>query len=267
MDLLIRDLIHLGLSDKEARVYLAALQLGPSPIQEIAEHSGVNRATTYVLIEDLSSRGLVSTTMQENRRVFIAEAPDHLLLILQQQRQELERRERQLTSLLPKLAALFNRSWEKPEIRYLDGSMGLATLRAEFEQLEGDVVQMIGYDAFVEAVDFASTEEHRETMARQFVPTRAIFVTRRTEVNFNLWGGFEWRVVPPERFSFPIEGEMTVRADHFYLFSYTKGPLAVDIRSTVIADAFRALFELAWETQKPSHGRESEETASRRNES
>lgn len=187
MDFLIRDLVHMGLSEKEARIYIAALQLGPAPIQDIAEHAQVNRPTTYVLIEALADRGLISTTIQDNKRVFIAEAPDRLLLILQFQRQELEIRERKLSELLPKLAAVFKNQWEKPEIRYMDGPMGLHVLRTEFEQLEGDIVQIIGHEAFVDAVDFHATEEHRETMARQFVPTRAIFVTSDTEARFDLW--------------------------------------------------------------------------------
>lgn len=246
MDFLIRDLVHMGLSEKEARVYVAALQLGPSVIQEIAEHAQVNRPTTYVLIESLADRGLISTTQQDNKRVFIAEAPDRLLLLLQIQRQELENRERKLSELLPKLAAVFKQQWEKPEIRYLDGGAGLHALRCDFEQLEGEIVQIIGYDALVDAVDFQSTEQHRETMARQFVPTRAIFVTNQIGP-FDLWGGFEWRIVPPETFPFPVHGEITVRADHVYLFSYEKGtPLAIDVRSQAVADMHRALFELCW---------------------
>ena len=44
------------LSEKEAAVYLAALQLGWVPVQDIAKLSKVNRATTYVMIESLKKR-------------------------------------------------------------------------------------------------------------------------------------------------------------------------------------------------------------------
>lgn len=36
---------ELGLADKEARVYLASLELGSDTVQNIAKKSGVNRAT------------------------------------------------------------------------------------------------------------------------------------------------------------------------------------------------------------------------------
>ncbi|MBI3251348.1 MAG: TrmB family transcriptional regulator, partial [Candidatus Andersenbacteria bacterium] len=56
----IQALKHLGLKDKEAAVYLAALQLGPSPVQNIARRANVVRATTYVILEDLQKKGLVT---------------------------------------------------------------------------------------------------------------------------------------------------------------------------------------------------------------
>ena len=55
MDELKKELEHLGLSDKEAKVYLAALEMGPSPVQDISHKAHVNRATTYVMIESLAA--------------------------------------------------------------------------------------------------------------------------------------------------------------------------------------------------------------------
>ena len=57
---LIQELGHLGLSEKEAAVYLASLELGPAPVQDISHKAKVNRATTYVMIESLMGRGLIS---------------------------------------------------------------------------------------------------------------------------------------------------------------------------------------------------------------
>ena len=69
MDELKKELEHLGLSDKEARVYLAALEMGPSPVQDISHKAHVNRATTYVMIESLAARGLMSTFQKGKKRI------------------------------------------------------------------------------------------------------------------------------------------------------------------------------------------------------
>lgn len=50
-----------GFSEKEANVYLALLTGGPSGATEIAERACINRSTTYVVLDALSKRGLVSS--------------------------------------------------------------------------------------------------------------------------------------------------------------------------------------------------------------
>ena len=52
---------ELGLAEKEAKVFLASLELGSSAVQEIAKKAEINRATTYVIIEKLMKKGLMSS--------------------------------------------------------------------------------------------------------------------------------------------------------------------------------------------------------------
>lgn len=250
MDHLFRELTHLGLSEKEAAVYTAALQLGPSPVQDISAKAKVNRATTYVMIESLEKRGLISSTLKDKKRIFIAEAPDRLMALLRLQKKELEEQEGELVKLLPKLNAIFNRSGEKPEIRYMEGTDGLEGIRREFEELKGETVQIIGYDAFVKIVDFDTSIQHRETLKKKKSDVRILYVTKqeRQHIESLLWQEVNFHVIKPEQFPFSVEGEITVRQDHIYMFTYAQGPLAVDVRSSVLADTFRAMFELAWKS-------------------
>ena len=50
----------IGLSDKDAEVYLACLELGTQPASVIARKAGLKRPTTYLILEGLLKRGLVS---------------------------------------------------------------------------------------------------------------------------------------------------------------------------------------------------------------
>ena len=96
MESLIKELISLGFAEKEAAVYIAALTLGPSSVQEIAQKSGINRATAYLLIESLIERGLMSSFVKDKKKSFEAEPPDRLLSILRLQKHELEEKEKEL---------------------------------------------------------------------------------------------------------------------------------------------------------------------------
>ncbi len=73
-----QQLRKIGLSDKEAKVYLAALELGKATVQEIAVKANVNRTTTYVAIEGLTEKELMSEYLENHKRFFIAEDPSKL---------------------------------------------------------------------------------------------------------------------------------------------------------------------------------------------
>ena len=47
------------MSEKEARVYLYALELGATTADKLAKHAKVNRSTTYVQLESLMKNGLI----------------------------------------------------------------------------------------------------------------------------------------------------------------------------------------------------------------
>lgn len=248
MDQLLRELGHLGLSEKEALVYVATLQLGPSTAQEIATLAGVNRATTYVMIESLEQQGLMASITEEKKRLFVAESPDRLMAILHLQKQELSEKERELAEVMPKLHALFNSSKEKPDIRYIEGLEGIEQLRREFESLSGEIIQIIGYDALVELVDFDTTMKHRKQLKTTGTKLRSLCVTKQAkdQVMSQVWDEVGCRVIHPDQFPYPVSGEITVRGNHVLMFTYTKKPIAVSVHSNELANTLRALFEIAW---------------------
>ena len=68
----------IGLNDKEIRVYLTCLKLGPSSVRKIADNSEVNRGTAYDILRSLISLGLVTYYHQDKHQYFIAEDPARL---------------------------------------------------------------------------------------------------------------------------------------------------------------------------------------------
>ncbi len=246
MDELLSELKHLGLSDKEAAVYLASLELGPASVQDICHKAKVNRATTYVMIESLSGRGLMSTFVKGKKRFYAPENPDRLMSLVRMQQKELQEKENELAKTLPMLMALFNAEGAKPQIRYLEGAEGLKTARATFEKLDGEFVQIVPFD------DVQNTKElleehgkHAGALKQQRAPHRVLAVMDTPDASkIPEVGVGESRVVPSSEF--PIHGEITVRGNHVFMFSYRSAILSVVVISKEVADAVRALFDLAW---------------------
>lgn len=137
-------LVKLGLSDKEAKVYTALLELAEDTVQNIAKKSGVNRATTYVILDKLMRHGLTSQVKKGKKTYFVAEDPHELENILDYQQQEVEHRRRFLGDSMNQLVAVYNRQKGKPTVRYFEGEDGLEALdryRSNIEDRDKGSVQ------------------------------------------------------------------------------------------------------------------------------
>ena len=246
MDELRRELIHMGLSEKEACVYLASLELGSAVVQDIAKKANVNRATTYVCIEALAARGLMSTFVKGKKRYFSGETPERLLSIVRLQRLELEEKEKEVESIIPRLMALFNADGEKPQIRYLEGPQGIRTVRQMFATTEGEFIQIIPVDE-VKNMDaiLEGHDEHFETLRKNGGVGRVLALTASAPDQLRPLPGTEIRAIPPEKF--PLHGEISVRGNTIFMYSYKSNLLGLIITSKELSAAVRALFELAWE--------------------
>ncbi len=129
---MLTELKNIGLSDKEARVYLAMLELGPATILEISAKASINRPTTYVEIESLKKMGLVSTQTKGKRQLFMAESPTQLGFIIDREKKTVEQKKEVLSKVLPELTTLFNLAEEKPLVRFFEGKEGLIRMQDEF---------------------------------------------------------------------------------------------------------------------------------------
>ncbi len=244
------ELKHLGLSDKEAYVYLAALELGPAAVQDISHKSKINRATTYVMIESLSARGLISTFVRGKKRFYSPESPDRLLSILRLQQRELEEKQKEFEKTLPLLLALFNSEGAKPQIRYIEGYEGLKTIHQTFEKLKGEYVQILPLDDAMNAPEMeADRPRHVSALQAERVTHRILAITDKYKPeDLPNVGIGEMRMMPATEF--PLHGEIVIRDNHIFLFSYRSAVLSVVIVSKEIADAARVLFDLAWRGAK-----------------
>ena len=89
---MIKELLKsLKFSEKEAKVYLALLELGSAKAHDIARKTGINRTTVYDLLEILLHRGLISKYKKGALAYFNARDPKYLLSYLDREKEEQEK--------------------------------------------------------------------------------------------------------------------------------------------------------------------------------
>ncbi len=127
---------EIGLNEKEAKVYIATLELGQGSAAEIAKKSGVNRATTYFTLENLMKIGLVSASNEEKKQMFVPEDPAQLENIITKQQQVLEQKKQSIQGLINDLNSINRASVEKPIVKYYLGKEGILRMANTYEVIE-----------------------------------------------------------------------------------------------------------------------------------
>ncbi len=238
-----------GLTDKQARVYLSALSLGPSTAQEISNASQITRSTTYSLIESLLELGLMNSVEKGSKRMFTADAPERMVDMLQMQADALMKRREILEAALPELAAVEHVNKSRPRVYYYEGKEGIKRLAKRFEQQEGDFFEIVPLDVLREFFDDHEFEDHRDTLVKKHSMMGRILITSKEEPHGTIEKvrdryGWEARYIEPA--SVPVRGHVSVKGDEVYAFSYDGLPIGVVMESSAMAGAMRAVFEMAW---------------------
>lgn len=118
MSRLTEKLTKFGLSEKEAKMYLAALELGEANMKQVADKAGIKRTTAYDVIDSLIARGYLGKTAKRKRTFYVAKDPRHLEERLDEQRAVIR-------SALPELLSIANLLDYKPRIRFFESDDGI----------------------------------------------------------------------------------------------------------------------------------------------
>ncbi len=120
-----KTLENLGLDEKEIKIYLACLKLGPSPVRKIAETVDINRQTVYDVLKGLIETGLISYYHQDKRQYFIAEDPAQLKAVIHQRQEILEKTKQEISEIIPQLKSIYNNAGRKPVAKFYEGYAGI----------------------------------------------------------------------------------------------------------------------------------------------
>jgi HTH-type transcriptional regulator, sugar sensing transcriptional regulator len=258
---LISQVEDLGLSNKEARVYVASLMLGPSPVQKIADFAAVKRVTAYVILESLVNLGLVSQTTKGKKTLFTAEEPVTLKRLLTKKEQALAEQKSNLESLLPELLKLKSLPNESPEVKFYDSAEGIRSIMASFlSQSKTEGLEMIygitNVDQLFEFFPDISQSHSNPDRLAAGLPSKVVYTSTQGPVYAatDKEKNRQSRFVPYEKF--PINGDITIVGDRIVMLSLTgTRPIGITIKSRELAQSMMGLFNLAWETAEPHSSR------------
>lgn len=231
---------NIGLNEKEARVYLACLELGSSAVAQIARRARVNRVTAYDVLEKLMKKGMVNTFLKAGTRFYDATDPQMIAA-------EFKRRQHDFLKAVPDLRRLRGDAIH-PRIRYFEGLDGI---KAIYEDTLSSKTEILNYS------NSKAIRDHWPQYDEEYVLERVkhkIYLKGIAPADEQ--GAWvhehdkkylrEIRLVPTTKFTFT--NEINIYDDKVAIVSYRDKPLiGMIIESNEIANTQRDIFKMAWE--------------------
>lgn len=232
----------LGLSENEAKIYLAGLAMGPSTAQHLAAKAIVTRPTTYIVIESLTKQGLMSSVQRGKKKLFVAGKPAELVRIVEQKKRETVENESALKKIVALLDDAGGAGIKVPLVVY-EGDDAMGAVRDDLAAGSGDVLVLSPNDATLDSESPTSI-----TARGKGRKVKSLYAVEKGGKAANKGDRAERRVLPIEKF--PVKSEVIVAGDKAYISNPDSRRFAIHIQDRLVVETLRGMFVALWDSAK-----------------
>lgn len=241
-----------GLTESQAKGYLALIEHGELTPVELAEKTGESRTNGYMICEKLEQLGL-ATKKDGSKAVYTPAHPSALELLAEKRRKAIQRAETEVKQGIDPLINMFYAATETPGTRTLQGVEGIKSVYTDTLHTKSDIrlirsradVPSLGEDFFI---------KYRQKRADQGIHTHALTPYTAEGIAHVKEGSDEKLLyhrtfMPENAYEAPVEIDIYGNKTVFIAFGDTQ--MATIIDSPLVADAMRQLHCLLETAYKP----------------
>jgi sugar-specific transcriptional regulator TrmB len=240
---------QLGFTEKEIDVYLLLIDNGPKTAAELTKLSGDKRSNTYMVLDSLLMKRVITADDQKPIRTFAAASPRVLKKIVTDEQERQKQLASALDSVMSKLSSRYALAIDKPGITYMQGAEGFMTLLRDMTRSTTEV-QLIASNKV--PTDTQVLKDFRQLLVKRKkagIRTRAIFHRdNRSALQKDLFAarGIELRFLGETEF----DGEVAIYEDNVAFTVYEPSLMVMVITNPSISTTMRTVFEQLWESAK-----------------
>lgn len=240
---------EIGLTDKEAALYLALLATDNASVIELANKTKIKRPTVYVILESLAKKGLVSETTIGKKTHYQAEPPERLETFVERRKLALDEQAKRLKDIIPQIKSVQREGGERPVVRYFEGKEGIISAVSDTynEQPDGNPVYLVySKDLLDEVFTSGEMEKYKNKRLSQNI---------KAKVLYNYASGEQSPSATTERIrvdekQYPFSCDISIYKDKTRISILGKTLSGIFIKSQDFADTMRSLFNLAFDQIK-----------------
>lgn len=234
-----------GLSTREAKVYLACLELGRARVQDIAKKAGLPRSTAYSVLESLISKNLVFPFGEGKVRQYIAEDPQKIANLS-------EEATRAIKGILSDLKTIYRSARGRPKIKYYEGLDAIKEMYNDILRQKEKEYLIFGPESTWLHMDEKWFNEFKKRRASVKIKTRLILTDSpeaRQRQKEEAQTFSEVKILPKD-IPYDITGGVYIFHEKVIYTEYKKDLISVEIQSKGIAGMQSLMFEWLWKLLK-----------------
>lgn len=235
-----------GLTESQAKGYLALVEHGSLSPTELAERTGESRTNGYAIADKLVAYGLATKDETTKRTSYTATHPSSLETLAEKRRKLLMRNEQEVKAGLSPIIEMFYKFRDEPGARTLQGVEGIKEVYEDTLR-EKDDIYLVRTTADVSDLGEIFLDNYRENRAKAGINTYAITPNTKTARTHVITGEdtkllFHRTFIQDNAYTAPAE--INIYGDKVAFISFGEIQMATIIQSPTIAEAMRQLIKL-----------------------
>lgn len=241
---------YLGLSEKEAEIYIELLRRDTASGIELCRSTNIKKATVYVVIDSLLKKGLVKEIGVGKRIHYHAETPDKFKEIYEKERLELETKLEDLNKIILELKSVDKRPGQRPVIRHYEGRQAVVDAIDQYVRQQdyspGLDYGVYSYSLMKEIFRQKDIDEITKKRIENNIKFRAIYTG--PETHFETDKNKELIKIDQEQF--PIECDISIFRDEVRFHTLGKDIFGISIKNKEIATTLKSLIDYVFSSKK-----------------
>jgi HTH-type transcriptional regulator, sugar sensing transcriptional regulator len=237
---------ELGLSNAEAKVYLALLKMGQSKSGDIITSTDLQSSTVYHTLSALMSKGLANYILKGKIKYFQAESPETFLVFL-------EEKKKRFNAILPTLKKSESFAKQKQAAKVYEGINGLKIayndILSSLSAGEEYYFFQITKNELIKDEMFKFFRIFQMKRAEAGIKVKALALKSTEEVTKQVFQNLKHTKLKFVNEFLP--GGIIIYRNKVIILDWIETPTAIVISSNAIAGSYKKFFDEKWKQTKP----------------
>lgn len=234
-----------GLTESQAKTYLALIKHGQLTPPQLSKETGESRTAAYMALAKLEEIGLAKQLKDTKKQKYAPTNPSSLEKILAKRREEVAQAEDLYHESLPNLLSYYFTHRPEPGVRFFQGEDGLKKIYEDHLRTK----------AYVSVLRTAADDGYFGEVLYRYLDKRAELNIKSELMGPALPGAVQWAGendtrlkrtvtwIPPKNYTAPVE--ISIYGQKVSYISFGEEAVGMIIDSPQIAEAMRQLFAIA----------------------